>query len=261
MAGYTTMNAFFDESGKFKDHKIISFGGVADYGEQFVPFAREWGQLLTKNGLKDLKASTVFNIAKPLSERNKSTGIRKRIQDLLPFVSCIRKHLQVVAGITVDADAYKKMPSHFFSTYDTDPSFMAFARTMLHLVEYTPPGDRISFVCDEDEATALPFYRLYRRVKKVWPKARNRMAGISFADDKYLFALQAADLVAGLMRLESGRLWLNTRYRYRPLFKALTKNPERHERLWAVDIAYGDKTTLLHILNGLEKARKEAVVT
>src|SRR5207302_6570599 len=109
---------------------------------------------------------------------------------------------------------------------------------MLHLVDYTPARDKISFVCDEDEGTALPFYRLYRRVKKVWPKARNRMAGISFADDKYLYALEAADPVAALMRLESGKVWLRTPYRYRPLFKALTKSPERHERLIAVDIAY-----------------------
>ncbi len=249
------MNAFFDESGKFKDHKIISFGGVADYGERFQPFANEWGRLLAMNGLKVLHATTVFNIAKPLSDKNKSSGIRKRIQDLLPFVSCIRKHLQVVAGVTVDAEAYKKMPSHFFKTYSTDPSFMAFARTMLHLVDYTPARDKISFICDEDEATALHFYHLYRRVKKVWPKAR-KMVGISFADDKYLFALQAADLVAALMRLESGKLWLHTPYRYRPLFRALTKNPERHERLMAVDIAYVDKTKLLGVLNGLEAARK-----
>lgn len=58
------------------------------------------------------------------------------------------------------------------------------------------------------------------------------------------------------MRLESGKLWLRTPYRCGPLFKALTKNPERHERLMAVDIAYGDKSQLLRLLNGLEEARK-----
>jgi hypothetical protein len=63
------------------------------------------------------------------------------------------------------------------------------------------------------------------------------------------------------MRLESGRLWLKTPYRYRPLFKALTKSPERHERLIAVDIAYGDTTKLLGVLNGLEEARNKAAGT
>jgi hypothetical protein len=50
MPGYNTVTAFFDESGKFKDHKVISFGGVAGFNEEFNPFADEWGRLLYRNG-------------------------------------------------------------------------------------------------------------------------------------------------------------------------------------------------------------------
>jgi len=34
MQGYNTVTAFFEESGKFKDHKVISFAGVAGFNEE-----------------------------------------------------------------------------------------------------------------------------------------------------------------------------------------------------------------------------------
>ena len=35
------MNAFFDESGKFKDHDVVCFAGIAGYSEHIEQFARE----------------------------------------------------------------------------------------------------------------------------------------------------------------------------------------------------------------------------
>src|ERR1700683_88712 len=56
VSSYNTVTSFFDESGKFKDHKVISFGGVSSYNEDFPAFAEEWNRLLVKNGLKVLHA-------------------------------------------------------------------------------------------------------------------------------------------------------------------------------------------------------------
>ena len=39
-----TINAFFDESGKFKDHTVVSFGGVASPAVEINPFAEDWGR-------------------------------------------------------------------------------------------------------------------------------------------------------------------------------------------------------------------------
>jgi hypothetical protein len=257
MAGYNTVTTFFDESGKFKDHKIIAFGGVAAYNENFNPFADEWGRLLFRNGLQVLSAKNAFNARRPLGSKNRRTGTKERIEDLLPFIWCIRKHLQVVVSMTIDARAFKKLPNHFFETYGNDPIFVAFARSLLKVVEFTPDKDKISFICDDDEGIAQHLFRLYRRIKKVFPAARNTLIGITFADDKFLFGLQAADLVAGLMRLETGRLMLRAKYDYLPLFKALSKPPERHERLWEVYTAFGNKAMLMDVANGLLTQRSK----
>jgi hypothetical protein len=44
-----SLYAYFDESGKFKDHKIVSFCGfVADF-QQSEAFAGDWRYLLRRN--------------------------------------------------------------------------------------------------------------------------------------------------------------------------------------------------------------------
>ncbi|HKW62306.1 MAG TPA: DUF3800 domain-containing protein [Candidatus Acidoferrum sp.] len=256
-SGYNTVTAFFDESGKFKDHKVISFGGVAGFNEEFVPFADDWGNLLYRNGLQVLSAKDAFNARRPLSQKNVRVGIRERVEDLLPFITCIRKHLSVVTGITIDVQAFKKLPSHFFQSYGNDPVFMAFARALLKVVEFTPNRDKISFICDDEEQVAFPIYRLYRRVKTVYPAARNKLVGITFADDRVLFGLQAADLVAALLRLEAGKKWLHVSYDTRPLFHALSKSPEKQERIWEMSIAFGDKRTLIGLAESLKAEREK----
>jgi hypothetical protein len=254
-SGYNTVTAFFDESGKFKDHKVISFGGVAGFNEQFNSFADEWGSLLYRNGLQLLTAKDALNARRPLSQKNTRVGVNERNQDLSPFLACIRKHLSVVTGVTIDVRAFKTLPSHFFQTYGDDPAFMAFARALLKVVEFTPGQDKISFICDDEEKLAFPMYRLYRRIKTVYPAARNKLVGITFADDRVLFGLQAADLVAGLLRREAERKWLRVQYDSLPLFQALSKSPEKGERIWDLSIAFADKRSLIAVAESLKAER------
>jgi hypothetical protein len=258
VSGYNTVTTFFDESGKFKDHKVIAFGGVAAYNEYFVPFADEWARLLRKNGLKILHAKNAFNARRKLSVKNDRVGFERRIEDLLPFIFCIRKHLQVVTSVTIDVDAFKKLPSHFFQSYGNDPTFVSFARAILKVLDFTPDeNNKVGFTCDDDEGTAVHLFKLYRKVKKIFPGARSKMVAITFADDSVLFGLQAADFVAGLMRLEAGKRMLGIEYDYGELFKALAKNPERHENLWDVSTCFGDKEALVNLSTSLAVKRKE----
>ncbi len=257
MAGFHTITTFFDESGKFKDHKVIAFGGVAAYNEFFVPFAQEWNRLIFHNGIEALRVKQAFRYHIPLSSKNKRTGISERIEDLLPFVMCIRRHLQVVTGVTIDVHAFTKLPEQYFQTYGHDPIYVAFARAVLKVIDFTPSQDKISFTCDDDQETATTIFRLYRRIKNVLPDARKKLAAITFADDKALFGLQAADLVAGLLRLEAGRRMFGKKYDYRPLTKALfNQKHQSYERLWEASAAFADGATLRRHARSLIAERK-----
>jgi len=115
-------------------------------------------------------------------------------------------------------------------------------------------------ICDDDEGTALPFYRLYRRVKKVWPEARRKFAGISFVDDRYLFGIQASDFVASLIRLEATEQITGEKYDYSSLYKALTAVPDKHEKyLMNIATAIANKDKMLATAESLRDRYKEAL--
>lgn len=146
-----TVSGFIDESGKFNDHKIISIGCVAAFNEHIHGFAQEWGRLLQLNGMKNFHTSKALRHHVPLGLKTEAIGIEKRIDALLPFVACIRQHLGVVIGCWIDVKAFKSLPPHFFRVFGKDPSYMAFVRTLLQVVDFTPDRDGLVLVCDEDE--------------------------------------------------------------------------------------------------------------
>ncbi len=132
---------------------------------------------------------------------------------------------------------------------------MAFMRALLYVLDFTPPKDKISFICDDEEQMALPFYRMYRRIKKIWPGAKEKLAAISFVDSSVLWGVQAADLVSALMRLEAGRLWFKKDYNYRTLFKQLSTTPSwnSRERIQQCDIAFVAKKNLQGVAVGIKE--------
>src|SRR5579864_1403921 len=118
-----TITAFLDESGKFKDREVVCFGGVYSYNEHFNEFGDEWGRWLALNGLEFLSCKKALNHARPLSKKNDRVGVEKRIDDLKPFISCIRKYLLVASGVAIDVGAFKRQPSHLFQIVGNDPCY------------------------------------------------------------------------------------------------------------------------------------------
>jgi hypothetical protein len=159
----------------------------------------------------------------------------------------------VVSGVAIDVAAFKKQPSHLFQKLGNDPSYAAFVREILQIIDFCGTDDGISLICDEDEETAMEFYRLYRHIKRVWPTAKDKLAGITFADDTQLFALQAADMVASLIRLEAGRRMLALPYDYGDLFQDLTAATAKPgERIWQSEIAFADENTMVQLATDLK---------
>jgi hypothetical protein len=190
----------------------------------------------------------------PLSEKNPALGTDKRIAALLPFVGCVRKHLEVVTGVAIDVAAFKGLPSHYFQIFGDDPFYTAFLRAVLDVLGLVDEREKVSLICDDEEQMALPMYKLYRRVKLVDPQAHEKLAAISFADDRFLFGLQAADLLAWLLRRESGKMFHGTHYEYEPVFDAMTIPPQDGENIWRVGFAFCDEEKLKSVAEGLKTA-------
>jgi hypothetical protein len=198
-----------------------------------------------------------FNHRIPLGDKLPALGLDERIKAIQPYIACIRKHLEVVTGIALDVKAFKALPPHYFQILGDNPFFTAFLRMILRILELTGPKLPISLICDDEEQMAEPMYKLYRRVKLVWPEAREVFAAISFADDKRLWGLQAADIVASLFRREADKEFFGTRYEYEPLFAELIKPPQAHEPIWSMERVFCDSATLISVADSLKKEKEE----
>jgi uncharacterized protein YozE (UPF0346 family) len=258
------ISAFFDESGKFnpdrdgevKGHPTISFAGIAGTPNDFSIFNTEWNRHLNLNGLACLSMKDSLNHRKKLSPKRDAIGIKNRIHALKPFAECIRKHLQNVTNVTVDVTAWKKTPTHLRKLWSDDPIFMAFTRQILQVMGPMRRNDTINIACDDEEHTALPMYKLYRRVKLVYPDARKKLASINFADDEIFPQLQAADFVASLSRLEGNKRFHNEPNEYDELWETFGK-PEREDRLWDFSGCFIDAAAMLRMADSEAKAQKQ----
>jgi len=255
-----TISAFFDESGKFKDQDVVTFCGVAAPALQFQQhFADDWLRCLNTAGIFALTAKEAFNPRRPFSEKNPALGIEDRIKALLPFLTCIRKHIHIVTGIAIDVKAFKRLPPHYYRLLGDNPHFTAFLRVILKIIELSAGGHHVSLVCDDEEEMALPMYKLYRRVKIVNPSAREQLRAITFADDRFSFGLQAADLIASIMRLEAGKRFFGKPYDYARLFSAISSVPKEQEIICECSMAFCGHDELTRLADGLnKKAKREA---
>jgi hypothetical protein len=253
-----TISAFFDESGKFKDQDVVTFCGVAAPALQFQQhFANDWLRCLNANDIFSLTAKEAFNSRRPLSEKNPALGLDNRIDSLLPFLACIRKHIHVVTGVAINVKEFKKLPSHYYQLLGNNPHFTAFLRTILKIIELSAQNHHVSLVCDDEEEMALPMYKMYRRVKLINPAAREQLRAITFADDRFSFGLQAADLIASIMRLEARKRFFGTTYDYEKLFAAISSPPKEQEIICECSMAFCGHDELTRLADGLKKKAKK----
>lgn len=216
---------FLDESGKFKDKRVVSFCGFVSPLARVREFEEEWNGLLRHFGLHCLTMKRALRRKIPFSPNTKAKSAEERNKAFVPFIECIRKHFEMGVAITVDVDAYKKWSPQAKRRVggSDDPHYFAFLCAVTGASKYiNGQDDKFSLICDDDKATAMNCYRLYSRVKTINPELKRKLVSITFADDDELVPLQAADLLASLSRLEAARQFHRDYYEYMPSFKALT---------------------------------------
>ena len=218
------LQAFLDESGKFKDKRVVSFCGFVSPLARVREFEEDWNGLLRDFELQCLTMKRALRRKIPFSPNTEAKSAEERNKAFVPFIECIRKHFEMGVAITVDVDAYKKWSPQAKRRVggSDDPHYFAFLCAVTGASKYIKQDDKFSLVCDDDKATAMNCYRLYSRVKTVNPELKRKLVSITFADDDVFVPLQAADLLASLCRLEAARQFHRDYYEYVPSFTALT---------------------------------------
>jgi hypothetical protein len=200
------IHAYFDESGKKSDHPVVAFSGVCVGRDKLDDFDIAWRTLLRQYDLPALHMAKVSRSSQKVGSKMKANQTwAERIDCLKPFADCINAHLEIgliqawdVKGFWAIGKAERKALGS-----PTDPYYTAFARALIELVDHVKDDDRISLICDDDRETALDCYRHYRGLQHARPDIRKKFASLTFATDDDFPALQAADMVAYLSRLEA----------------------------------------------------------
>jgi hypothetical protein len=245
---------YCDESGKKGDHPVVTFSGVCLPHSKLAGFDTAWNQLLRQYGITSLHMAKVSRLSKgfgPKMPRHQTHD--ERMDALIPFGDCINSHFEIgllqaceVAGFNLLTAKQKKGLGS-----PNDPYYIAFSRGMLEAVDYIHANDRLSLVCDDDAETAWLCYQHYRGVRRAYSKVRTKTISLSFADDEYFPALQAADMVAFLSRLEAKRRFFSDDYIWVRLFNHIVKRRGAGGTTWMS--MFANKEKMISLGMALEK--------
>jgi hypothetical protein len=217
------LHGYFDESGKV-DKPVVAFCGFIATASKIQPFEDDWNSILRGYEMGALHMSKAFNANLPLSPKIRKQSFAERIETLKPFADCIRKHFEYGVAIAVDVAAYQGLSKNSRNSLggSENPHYLAFMQGIAALLHHVREDDCVSFICDDDAETAWNCYQFYRRIRKISEDARKHFISISFAEDDSFPALQAADLLSSLTRMEARYLFFKTPYDYKELFNYLT---------------------------------------
>jgi hypothetical protein len=251
-------HAYFDESGKKSDHPVVTFSGVCVMQSKLDAFDAAWNTLLHQYGLRSLHMARASRLSEKHGDKMpRHQSADQRMDTLLPFADCINEHLEMgliqawdVAGFNaLSAEAKRGIGS------PDDPYYIAFSRGLTELDDYTQPDDRISLICDDDVMTALDCHRHYRGMGNAYPKLRQKMVALTFANDEYFPALQAADMVAFLSRLEAKAQFYGDRYSFRRLFDYLRRERGPGKMIWKY--LFANESMIRQLGRDLEEKTKQ----
>lgn len=217
------LQAYFDESGKPNDKDIASFCGFIATSKQWESCWDAWERLRLGCGLVELKASDILNHTRDLSSTVSAQGVTARTEALYPFIHEVRKAVSFGVGVTIDCRAFRNLPEQDRLTLK-NPHYWAFRYALLIIQrcarERYPNETDFRFVlcCDEEESYAMECLKIFIKLRKQYTEMRKNFVSFGIADDKAFFQLQAADLIASLIRREADRKFNNALFDMKPLY-------------------------------------------
>jgi hypothetical protein len=246
---------YFDESGKKGDHPVVTFSGVCIPQSRLQGFDDAWNALLRRYGIPWLHMARASRLSEKVGSlmpaRQTDT---ERDNALLPFADCINDHFEYGLLQAMDVEGFNAMSKNARAKLGntTDPYYIAFVRGVQELMHYVQADDKISIICDDDVETAWACYQHYRAIRRADPVIREKTVSLTFADDKHFPALQAADMLSFLARLEAKMRFYGDRYSFRKLYLSLTTDKGVGFTKWAAMLA--DKKMIQGLSDALDAA-------
>lgn len=240
-------SSYMDESFDMKLRELYSVGGLIGQGPAFFELEKKWENLCRRPDIdiEYFKASECTmgtgQFAKFVAiERYPTPKEQERLDDIsCEFIGLITNEVVVGHGFTIIQDDFYEVikASGARAILGDDPYRLAYDLAMIQCAWVMKdleskialaaqpwsnvPRPRVSFVCDEHEKYSPRANEAYLHLKKTNPNAAKYMASYTYADERALPVLQAADVIAYEVR-RSTKLGMGIRTgEWRKQFKLL----------------------------------------
>jgi hypothetical protein len=188
-----TLNAAFDESGKYNDCKLVIFGSLMN---------REWSTRLRRAGipLPQGRKGPFLHMVELNRLHMRAGGNRaaqRKIEALAnSLANCICEFALEGCWNYITVNRFNSLPESERGRYK-DPFYYAFEAGVLALANSTclGPDDEIALICDDSDE-ARKCLESFRKLKNREPSVKNKIPVVAFGDDEVYPPLQAADMFA-----------------------------------------------------------------
>ncbi len=215
---FAMLHGYFDESGKFKDHDVISLCGWIGQLQDWELLAQEWQDALTRHDLTDIHMAQMKGQDRVLEE----------------FADIIKGRVICGVGSALNTKLYRSMPETFQKRAG-HPHFLVFSAVIKQAIDRIEEFAKhvglgkdvfLSLIFDQDEQLSQECFRLLNKLKKIDSRVRERVTGVCFCNRRQLFPLQAADMIAYETRAEIDRRANHPEQQVSRLFSRMsTKHP------------------------------------
>ena len=220
---------FCDEGGKYQQNAVVSLSGLTVSPRRLELFNDEWNEWLRSYDLKSIHMKSLANCYSAHGKQMpRDQTVDQRAEALFPFADCINRHMEIGIMEAWDVKGYASIPTEARDRLggSNDPHYLCFVRAVQEMVSRLQEKDTVNIVFDDDLMKAWDGYLHYRAVCKALPEIRKKCSSLTFARDDDYPALQAADMVAFLARLEANSRFFGESNEWNKLFSHLITEPK-----------------------------------
>lgn len=217
--------AFMDTSGKLADSKYVVTAGVLFYQETAGEFAPAWDRLITKAAIRAKRRKPRYLHMKDANRlHGEFKGWKRHTVDelLIELAKLTREYAFELFAAPSSTTKYKAL-SRSEQDKLKGPEELAFEVCISGCEQAMGKEDQLGIYCDDDDRTVESFAKFVKRKKLRDPSSRDRIIQLTFADDRFYPALQAADMLAYVEREEMVRQESESSPSPSPLYLAINE--------------------------------------
>jgi hypothetical protein len=166
----------------------------------------KWAHLLGHYGIRSMHASEFMTGQPQYRELTRDEDTKTRV--LNEFCSISKEYADHALVVSTRLTTFRTAANgaSIKPKYEKNVSRFLFYRMLIVVLRTLYPSgvgtDPLGIVVDDSEREAMNFYGIWRDAKRRRQVAKDYLASITFADDRYVSPVQAADLLAFGVREE-----------------------------------------------------------